>query len=91
MFSDPRKISVILHLLHKHPKELVPFSVPLYHNYFSANNVPIERVFNDKDGKPSVIMVSKDKALKHLKEKYRFTATSEIEEVLKEEYDDDNI
>lgn len=91
MFSDPRKISIVLHMINRHPRDLVPFSADLYHNYFSASTVPAEKIFTDQDGEPSVMLVSKQKALKYLKEKYRFTATSEIEQVLKEDDDDNNL
>lgn len=86
MFSDPRKIHVVLTLINKHPKELVPFSVHLYNNYFSQNTVPPEKIIHNDRGEPSVIMVSKTKAINYLKNKYMFVSKADAKKVLEEEH-----
>lgn len=91
MFSDPRKINILMTLINKHPKELVPLSAEMYDNYFSHATVPAEKVILDDRGNKSIVMVSKKKAIDHFKGKYMFVSRSDIAKVLEDERDNHNV
>jgi hypothetical protein len=91
MYSDPSKINLLMNLIYKHPKELVPFSARMYENYFSAATVPAEQKIFDNNGNVSIVLVSKTTVLNHFKKKYGFTSRKDIAKALEEEHADDNL
>lgn len=82
LFLDNRQVSVVLNIIYRHPRELVPFSPEMYDRYFNERTVPIEKTIRNRNGEVSVVMVKKEVALNFLKNRYNFINKSDLSKEL---------
>ena len=80
--SSDSNIAVLLSILSGHPRPSVPLSVAMYNKYFRS--LPPERRIYDASHNISVLFVNKEKALRLLKDRYKFFSTSELHKEISE-------